>query len=613
MISQPKNSSPSPHRRRLGIAAVLTSAMLVFAACGAQVSSELEVSDDHSGTRTIVAAIAEEDLEELSGGIDAAEAALETHLPDQLSFEGISEAGSTEETEDEAADAADGYQATFTLEFSDIADYETKAQELIDLAAAKAEDTRDSSEPEVDHRTIQLDMVESDGPLLEGFVLEEDFTGADLLDWTSYALVDEGVVAEDQADTVINSAGDEGQVTFNGETYETREPFSLNEGTDQRFSNVSVRITDEGTEVDFAAPFNDGDYDTGFELGQQYLEDAGVGEIHQDDDGYWTVVLDESGSLQEQLSTLLDTEDLQIEVEDTANTEDATLLTTLTGTGFSCPTVCRDYPSISVDGFGGDVTPVEEVTEGDSFTISYERAVPIDQVAIDTELTLSGSVAQTYRFSVANEHAEAFGDDLQTVFTPPEGAGSIETESQDDTVVYVAELDAADPAEFNQTLEAYLPGSWISVSGLEGFSIWPDYTLDVSSYGVEALGVQPTQTVQLPMMHSADFDASSGVDDQLQAEQSDYRVSAAGPTLSGMLVVGGLIVLAVIVVVLIVVFRKRIASGVRTAQEHARTTAQATNASWQERNAQYDTVPGQPADPVDDATWQAEFHESKLH
>src|SRR5699024_5139599 len=228
--------------------------------------------------------------------------------------------------------------------------------ELIDLAAAKAEEARDSSEPEVDHRTIQLDLVESDGPLLDGFVLEEDFTGADLLDWTSFALVDEGVVEEDQADSIISSSGDEGRVQFNGEEYEEIEPFALNEGTDQRFSNVAVRITDEGTQVDFAAPFNDGDYDTGFELGQQYLEDADVGEIEQDTDGYWTVTLDESGSLQDQLRTLLDTEDLEIAVEDTANTDEATLVTTLTGTGFSCPTVCGDYPSISVDGYGGDVT-----------------------------------------------------------------------------------------------------------------------------------------------------------------------------------------------------------------------------------------------------------------
>lgn len=370
MIGQATNTSAL---RRVGFAGLAASAMVLLAACGAQVSSELEIAEDHSGTRTIVATIAEEDIEELSGGIEVTEAALEAHLPEQLSFEGISEAGSTEETEDEASGDTDGYQAVFTLEFSDIVDYETKAQELIDLAAAKAEEARDSSEPEVDHRTIQLDLVESDGPLLDGFVLEEDFTGADLLDWTSFALVDEGVVEEDQADSIISSSGDEGRVQFNGEEYEEIEPFALNEGTDQRFSNVAVRITDEGTQVDFAAPFNDGDYDTGFELGQQYLEDADVGEIEQDTDGYWTVTLDESGSLQDQLRTLLDTEDLEIAVEDTANTDEATLVTTLTGTGFSCPTVCGEYPSISVDGYGGDVIPLQEEVDGDTFTISYER------------------------------------------------------------------------------------------------------------------------------------------------------------------------------------------------------------------------------------------------
>lgn len=74
--------------RRYNFVALPTANMLVLAGCGAQVSSELELSGDLSGTRTLVASIAEEDIEELSGGIEVAEAALETHLPDQLSFWG---------------------------------------------------------------------------------------------------------------------------------------------------------------------------------------------------------------------------------------------------------------------------------------------------------------------------------------------------------------------------------------------------------------------------------------------------------------------------------------------------------------------------------------------
>lgn len=285
--------------------------------------------------------------------------------------------------------------------------------------------------------------------MLDGFVFEESFAGADLLDWTGYALLDEGVVTEENARGVISGSGEDGRLMINDEEYETGEPFELNEGTDRRFDYVNVSITDQGTQVELTANLVHGDHDVGIELPQQHLDEAGVGEVEHDS-GYFTVILDESEPLQGQLQTLLGAEGLEIEVEKTANIEDSSLVTTLHGTGFSCAAVCRDQPTISVDGYG-ELTPSEEEAEGDSFTVAYKRNVPVDEVAIDTEVTLSGSISQTHRYSVPTQAAETFGDDLQSMFAPQEGAGTIETESTDDAVVYVAELDAADPDEFNST------------------------------------------------------------------------------------------------------------------------------------------------------------------
>ncbi|NLZ98619.1 MAG: hypothetical protein GX920_07360, partial [Micrococcus sp.] len=158
----PTPSAPNPKFRRYGLIALLSVGTLVLAGCGAQVSSELELSDDLSGTRTIVAAIADEDIQELSGGLEATEAALESHLPDELGFEGIAEAGSTEETEDQAdqTDTSDGYQAVFTLEFSDLDDYASQAQALLDLADEREQEIRDSSESAVEPRVARVDFVE---------------------------------------------------------------------------------------------------------------------------------------------------------------------------------------------------------------------------------------------------------------------------------------------------------------------------------------------------------------------------------------------------------------------------------------------------------------------
>src|SRR5699024_2348812 len=138
---------------------------------------------------------------------------------------------------------------------------------------------------------------------------------------------------------------------------------------------------------------------------------------------------------------------------------------------------------------------------------------------------------------------------LESVFAPPEGTGSIETETTDGSTVFVTTLDAVEPAELNATLEEFLPGSSISVSGFEG--IWPEYRVNVNSYGVQALGATPAQNVNLPIMHSANQDASNGLDDDLAAEQTEYTLVAAGPTLSGLITLGVIIVVVVASIVLI--------------------------------------------------------------
>lgn len=591
-------------RHRRSIPALLVAGMLVLAGCGAEVSSELEVSEDLSGTRTIVAAIAENDVEELSGGIEATEEALETHVPEQLSFDGIAEAGSTEETEDEAeaSEASDGYQATFTLEFSDVEDYQTKAQSLLDAGETET--------------TAEIEMVNAEGPLLSGFTLDENFSGIDLLGWVPQALLDEGVVTEDQSESVLANSG-EGRVVVENEdsdnsadgadsadrdSYDSYEPFSVDQADDYRFDRVDVRMTDDGAAVDFTAAYDWDDTEAAREAGQAYLEDTGVGEL-SGEDGSWTVTLDGSAPLQDQLRELLSSPELQLSVEESADTERAVLVTTVTGSGFTCPEVCANAPSFSVDTSGSLKADAGQAS-GEEFELTYEQTVPVEEITIDTQMGLSGSVAQTYRYTVAAEHADAFGEQLQTVFAPPEGTGSVDTESVDHGTVYVATLDAVDAEELNSTLEEYLPGSSVSLSGYEGFTVWPNYTLDVDAYGVEQLGVTPTQTLSLPMMHSADEEYSRGITDdgEITSDQSAYSASASGPSLAGLLLIGGIVLLVIVVVVLILVFRRRIAASFRTVQ-------------WQPE-AHFEGISDRFAavgvESSDDAIWQDNFTEAKL-
>jgi len=68
-----------------------------------------------------------------------------------------------------------------------------------------------------------------------------------------------------------------------------------------------------------------------------------------------------------------------------------------------------------------------------------------------------------------------------------------------------------------------------------------------------------------------------------------------------------------VVIVLIVVFRKRIAAGLRSAQAHSQAAAQQRNAT--EPTAVYATQPAGSSVQLleDDAAWQADFTEAKLH
>src|SRR5699024_3341646 len=122
-------------------------------------------------------------------------------------------------------------------------------------------------------KTVEIAFEQNDGPLLDGVILDENFTGTELLDWASFALVDEGVVDEADRNSVIASTGSESRVLIDGEEYEVSEPFSVNEGTDHRFSNVSVIITDTGAIVEVSAAFEYGDYDSGFAAAEQYLDE----------------------------------------------------------------------------------------------------------------------------------------------------------------------------------------------------------------------------------------------------------------------------------------------------------------------------------------------------
>ncbi|HIX00718.1 MAG TPA: hypothetical protein H9871_11325, partial [Candidatus Nesterenkonia stercoripullorum] len=85
----------------------------------------------------------------------------------------------------------------------------------------------------------------------------------------------------------------------------------------------------------------------------------------------------------------------------------------------------------------------------------------------------------------------------------------------DGSTVYTVTFEADDDAELQEQLEAYVPGSTVSVSRPEGFSFWPEYAVSVDVPVTESLlQGDPegdfTESVTLPMLNSFDEDTVAG-------------------------------------------------------------------------------------------------------
>lgn len=158
------SANPSADRRGSGTRILMMLATLcavVLTACGADVNSRLDLQPDYSGQRLFVLTMADNDLNALSGGVEAAERALEMHTPEVLIFEGV-------EAEDE------GYSATFTMPFNSLEDYQNKISALLDASNVPAAEQ---------DMTIQAD----DQALRTSLTFEESFYNDDLMGWAAEA------------------------------------------------------------------------------------------------------------------------------------------------------------------------------------------------------------------------------------------------------------------------------------------------------------------------------------------------------------------------------------------------------------------------------------------
>lgn len=531
---------------------------VVLSACGADVNSRLDLQPDYSGQRLFVLTMADNDLNALSGGVEAAEQALARHTPEVLTFAGV-------EPEDE------GYSATFTMPFSSLEDYQSKIGTLLEASDVPA-DARDM--------TIEVD----DQALTASLTFEENFYNDDLMGWAAEALSVEEVVSP--STTVFTSNGT-ATVIFDGEEVETstslpRIDFSMTQ--DRRFAEIGLdfEILESG-DVHIAVSYlisaehqqvqNDFLTQQVEQLGDLDgvdgpVQDSGPVESAEASEEVReiAVTFTSAAAVTEGIQLLLANDDASFEILEQTAQGSLDTAVRYVATDWSCESICDPNNLQQLDGeteYPEHWELTEQRRQGGELLLEFNRGMPLDSLTSSTQLNLTGNMVHSFEYVVDNETQQGHEDAVADRFAPPAGAGSFDTTVRDATTLYTVTFEADDAAELTTLLNEYLAAKdideQISLSHGSLSGMWASYDVQADLSAVWELatgGVEGTAIfeVVLPAMHSGEAENAidSGRTVVIDDADGNFLVSASGPTLTTVwVVVIALLLLAVIVTLLL--------------------------------------------------------------
>lgn len=539
-------------------------AAIILSACGADVNTQLSLQDDHSGQRQFVLTMAEEDAQALEGGVEAAEQALEAHVPDVLTFDGL-------ESEQE------GYSATFTLHFDDPDDYHDKISALLD-ASDVAQSDRD------------MDITIDEEQLLTEVSFEEDFYNNDLMGWASEALIAEDVVTTNNPVLTTNGTA---SVLYDGEEIETstslpRINFSLTD--DRRFEEIGLDVeVEESGHVIIAMSYFVSPDDTaaqneflserveqlnGLDGVDGAVEDSGAVENHGSGN---TEIREISATftspeaVESAMQILLANDEATFNAADVANDDSPNVITEYSGANWTCEAICNPDNIQQLTGetvYPDDWQLVDQRRDTGDFYLELNRGMPLDSLVSTTKLGLTGSMEQSFEFVVDNETLEANEEAIAQLFEPEGSSGTLNRSSRDGKTIFAITFDAADSDTLVNEINGFLEDKGITETvtlahePLSG--IWADYAFDIDLSAIWELatgGVEDTATfqVELPPMHSGESQSAETSGNTLITEDSSGSVSmnASGPSTTTVWVVLILIFLLIVVSVAAVIMWRR--------------------------------------------------------
>ena len=150
------------NKMKYALSAMAVFCVLLFAGCGAVVDTELTADENFAGKRVMTLTLSNEDIKDnIPGGAAAIEKTVKKYIPKELTYTKSSD--------------SDSLKYVFTLEFSDIEDYRTKAAAIF---AANPDNKK-----EID---IQYENISSPFKMSASF--KENFTSIEMMGWLTYGV-----------------------------------------------------------------------------------------------------------------------------------------------------------------------------------------------------------------------------------------------------------------------------------------------------------------------------------------------------------------------------------------------------------------------------------------
>lgn len=551
-----------PIRRSRLFAVLFVLMAMMLTACGADVNSRLDLKSDYSGQRIFVLTMADNDVSALSGGVEAADQAFETHAPEVLTYEGV-------ETEE------DGYSATFTMPFEDLEEYERNITLLLD-----------ASEVPASEREMTIEVEEQ--ALTTSVVFEEDFYNDDLMGWAADALIEEEVVAE--STTVFTSSGS-ATVTFAGEDVETSTSLpriNFTATADHRFDEVGLDFEIlESEDIRIAMSYLITPEDQQMQndyLSEQVsqlqdvdgldgeVEDSGP--VHPDDASGQSrdiaATFTSAQAVTEGIQLLLGNDDASFEVLEQTGQGSPDVTVQYVGTDWTCEEICD--PNNLQQLSGETIYPkqwelAEERRADGELLLEFNRGMPLDSLTSSTQLNYTGGMNQTFEFVVDNQMQEGHEEVIEERFAPPEGLGSFDATSQESTTVYTVSFEADNADELTTVLKDYLASKdvedQIALKHDPLTGLWASYDLqadlsavwELATGGVEGAAIFE---VTLPVMHSGESatGAETGRTVVIDEPSGTFTVTASGPTVTTIWVAVLVIAVLTAAIILLILSRK---------------------------------------------------------